>query len=468
MSFKHLLKIVSLIILLSFRTGFLSHAANGPGIIDSVECKSNSAYSYALYLPYSYNDSINWPVIFIFDPRANGHGAIGNFVQAAEKYDYVLVASNNSHNGISGTLLEDIINSTLSDAMDRYSIDPRRIYTSGFSGGSRVASLVALKSQGIAGVIACGAGFPESAGISPVIAFNYFGLIGDRDMNYSEMRELHKQLLNAGSNAELRVFEGGHKWPSANLIEEAVEWMEMKAMQKGIKQKNILFLDSLFLQKKRIADNYLNSGKIIEAVDQYKSIANEFSEKRESDVFKEMADRLQHTNLYKKSMKDLTQLFNEEEVLHKTIINGIQQMPSVSPLSDSLKFWWAAKIKYLKKTEKSDDIGRQKMASRQLNFLHIVFYESARLFETQQSYKVAGDFYWIVSQVDPANNYVQFLLARTIVLDGDNYNSVRYLEKAVKNGFQNKEMILNDPAFHPLLSSRKFKDLIENIDELKK
>jgi hypothetical protein len=63
---------------------------------------------------------------------------------------------------------------------------------------------------------------------------------------------------------------------------------------------------------------------------------------------------------------------------------------------------------------------------------------------------------------------VQFLLARTIVLDGDNYNSVRYLEKAVKNGFQNKEMILNDPAFHPLLSSRKFKDLIENIDELKK
>ena len=41
-------------------------------IIDTVRCKLNPKFSYALYLPDNYSDTVKWPIIYIFDPAARG------------------------------------------------------------------------------------------------------------------------------------------------------------------------------------------------------------------------------------------------------------------------------------------------------------------------------------------------------------------------------------------------------------
>ena len=211
-------------------------------IIDTVRCK-NPKYSYALYLPAKYSESTKWPVIYIFDPGARGKLAVSGFVPAAEKFGYIAVCSNNSKNSMAGTELEEAINYLFSDTEARFSIDDGRIYTAGFSGGSRVASMVALNNKFISGVIGCGAGLPNYAGLKNIPSFDYFGLVGNRDMNYLEMCDLEKELDNLGMSVELRVFNGGHAWPSPDLLEEAIEWMELKAMYKGTRNKNPGFIN---------------------------------------------------------------------------------------------------------------------------------------------------------------------------------------------------------------------------------
>ena len=65
----------------------------------------------------------------------------------------------------------------------RFTIDARRIYTAGMSGGSRVALAVALGSNGqIAGVFASSAGWPDgkSRKLAP---FPVFGTAGTEDFS---------------------------------------------------------------------------------------------------------------------------------------------------------------------------------------------------------------------------------------------------------------------------------------------
>ena len=120
--------------------------------MDTIICIENESYSYALYLPTNYNDSLKWPIIFILEPAARGALATNIFKMAAEKYGYIIACSNDSRNG---PFLRnyDIVEIFTNDVYSRFNIDDKRIYFSGFSGGSRGALSVAVLNSSVAGVI---------------------------------------------------------------------------------------------------------------------------------------------------------------------------------------------------------------------------------------------------------------------------------------------------------------------------
>ena len=265
---KYFLAPLLLVIFLSINiqhlsAGYVSEYQVKGIIVDTIRCKSNPKFSYALYLPTNYSDVKKWPVIFVFDPGARGKVAVSGFVQAAEKLGFIIVCSNNSRNQLPENELSEAINSLFLDVEDRFSIDIRRIYTAGFSGGSRIASMIALQNKIVSGVIACGAGFPGESDFRNTLSFSYIGLVGNRDMNYIEMCDLVKKMDNLGMNIEIRIFNGGHSWPSSDLLLEAVEWMELQAMNKGTKIKNPAFINAQFEKYNRKARLLLKNGCVL-------------------------------------------------------------------------------------------------------------------------------------------------------------------------------------------------------------
>ena len=130
-------------------------------VIPKVICKKDVTHSYALYLPTGYAEGKMFPLIIAFDSHGSGSKPVELFKEQAEKYGYILVGSNVSKNGTSWEATATHYDILLADVLDRFGIDKRRIYTCGFSGGSRVASTVAITKGGIAGVIGCSAGFPQ-------------------------------------------------------------------------------------------------------------------------------------------------------------------------------------------------------------------------------------------------------------------------------------------------------------------
>jgi hypothetical protein len=216
-------------------------------IVDDVKCQSEPSQSYALFVPSRYTPDRAWPVLFAFHPAARGRAMVDKYAAAAEQYGFIVAASNNSRNG-PWELQRAAVSAMPADVGRRFSVDPKRVYMTGMSGGSRVALEVALAKNDIAGVIASSAGYPDSQPRSR-LAFPLFGTAGTEDFNYLEMRLLDRKLSTPHC---LAIFEGGHTLPPDSVALEAIEWMELQAMKSGRRARDEALVDRL-LQKRREA-----------------------------------------------------------------------------------------------------------------------------------------------------------------------------------------------------------------------
>lgn len=210
-------------------------------IIDGVKCLSDDTQSYALYLPSNYSADRKWSLILAFDPRGRGKAPLEQYKEAAEKYGYIVAGSNNARNGPPGVSLTAAAVMG-SDVVHRFSIDMKRVYTVGLSGGARIAMKVAMDSNEMAGVIASSAGFPPGERNSK-LPFVVFGTAGTEDFNYLEMRQLDEELA---SPHRIVVFQGGHEWLPASLATQAVEWLEIQAMKSGIAPRDEKLIGKVF------------------------------------------------------------------------------------------------------------------------------------------------------------------------------------------------------------------------------
>ena len=98
-----------------------------------VKIKNDTALSYALYLPKSYDVKKENSIVFIFDAHGRGILPLEKYKTLAEKYNLVLAASNDSKNGQTGQLRNRIITAFMGDVENRIHINKNRIYTAGFS-----------------------------------------------------------------------------------------------------------------------------------------------------------------------------------------------------------------------------------------------------------------------------------------------------------------------------------------------
>jgi pimeloyl-ACP methyl ester carboxylesterase len=210
-------------------------------IVDKVKCAADASQTYSIYVPKNYSADRQWKLILAFDPRGRGRAPVEQFKDAAEKYGYIVAGSNNARNGPPEISLT-AAGAMGSDIVQHFSINMKRVYTAGLSGGARIAMKVAMDSNEMAGVIASSAGFPPGERSSN-LSFAVFGTAGTEDFNYQEMRQLD-QTLN--SPHRVVVFEGGHTWLPPDLAVQAVEWLEVQAMKAGREARDEKLIDRVF------------------------------------------------------------------------------------------------------------------------------------------------------------------------------------------------------------------------------
>lgn len=442
-----------------------------PGrIIERVVCKDYPNQTYALYLPSNYSASRTWPLVAAFDPGARGNAPVERFKEAAEQYGYIVCGSNNSRNGPM-PLSAEAAQAMLGDVTTRFAIDDKRVYLTGFSGGARVATAIAMRLPGrIAGVIGCGAGFATGVEPSSSLPFVYYGTVGTEDLNYPEMKQLDRALDSAGVTHRVEVFEGGHGWAPVESCIRAIQWMELQAMKSGRRSREDSFIDRLFKNAQDNASANETAGRAYEAYIGYSGIAADFRGLREVSKYEKKATLLKNSKPVKQAiskdrdqeneqLRSVTELFGLRARLTSSATNTVDS-ETRQITSSGLK----AKLTELKrKSEAKESTPERALARRTLNqFLITSFEQSTTLMGTKQ-YDFAVSNLAIDAELMPDNWRLLYNLACAYALKGDKRRAIETLNKAVKKGFTNAAELERNDQLDAIREEDGFKKLVEGL-----
>src|SRR4051812_25825246 len=208
----------------------LGQATRGT-LVEHVSCPTDPSQTYTLYLPSTYAPTLKWPLLLVFDPGGRAARAAEVFREAAERFGWIVAASDNSRNGPWEPTLR-AVNAMWPALLGGYAVDERRVYTAGHSGGATVAWMIAQQSRQIAGVI--GSGQPDPGlETGKRGSFAWFGTAGRADFNFIEVKEIDARLAKSHATHRMEIFEGRHEWPPVDLTFRALGWFELLAMRDG-------------------------------------------------------------------------------------------------------------------------------------------------------------------------------------------------------------------------------------------
>jgi predicted esterase len=290
-----------------------------PGTVTpSQSCAAKPEQSYALYLPSHYSPNKKWPIVYVFDPDARGEIPVKLMQDAAERFGYLVVGSNNSRNG-SWKMETDAAQAMWNDTHTRFAIDDRAIYFAGFSGGARVAAALAQSCKCAAGVLLSGAGFP---GVPPSrdVVFPVYAAVGVYDFNYPELADLDEKLEAAGFPHVLRHFDGTHQWAPAEVMTEAFAWFELMAMKQNRERRDETFIASQQKEALARAQALEHSGDSYNAWREYRYAAATFDGLADTAALRQGAGSLAQ----QKAVLDGQKREKEEAKEQEQLVAGIE------------------------------------------------------------------------------------------------------------------------------------------------
>lgn len=437
-----------------------------PGILtDSVPVVQNSNESYALYLPSKYDPKSPSPIVFIFDPAARGITGLQPFIEAAEKYSYILICSNDSKNGPYSPNLK-IADNLFKGVLSTYAVDQKRIYTAGFSGGSRLAATIAVLSNSIRGVIACGAGFAKSPMYFPNVqnSFSYAALVGYRDMNYQEMKKTVQWASKIGLPNEIFQFEGEHQWPPSSVILRAFDWLQNEALRQGLVQADN---DSRLLNYQRslsLADSLEKKGHLYDAVIEYGRLQRNYADLIDVDNLDATIKSIKKQRSYKREEVIENKVAILEDSLSQKFLQRFKQESLEGKSPDNFKWWKNQLNRFNKKYSEHKQSAYRDMAYRINRQLFAVAIESFNAYLSDGNDKEAVYCEELLLVIAPENPFAHYQMARRYAAKNMPKKSLEHLERVLTLGWNDIEFIRNtkefsklrlDPAFIALLEGNK-------------
>jgi pimeloyl-ACP methyl ester carboxylesterase len=472
---KKLLPVVlSVFFLSSFSNAIAADEFAKGTIIESVACKQDAGQSYALYLPSNYTPEKRWPIVYGFDPGARGRQPVELFQEAAEKYGYILVGSNNSRNGPNLNLAA-ILQTIWEDTHTRFSIDERRVYAAGMSGGARVALGFAHLSQGqVAGVIACSAGFPTNIAPSASLPFIIYGTAGTDDFNEPELFQLDLTLESLGIPHRIEMFEGGHGWPPHVFGMRAIEWLEVQAMRRGRRARDEAFIEEQFKRALTEARGSEEAKDFYKAYTDYRALAG-FKGLKETSEFEKRAAQMKDSKETKAAFARERETAFRQQRREAEIRLYQGDSPAAAPGSrveaeepDSItaEIHLRSELENLRKeAQEKKDSTERRVARRVLEAFNVqVFQEVATLFQ-QKNYKSAAIKLEIAAKLQPNDAGTRYVPARAYALDGRKKKALDSLREAVERGFNDLANLKQNKAFDELRDEAEYKKLVQELEK---
>ncbi len=446
---KNILKLTAVILLLSAcntqnkqitdKTGQTFTSAK---IYEQVKGVTDTSLNYALYFPKNFDSKTPLSVIFFLDPHAQGDIPLKKYSALADKYNYLLVGSNVSRNGMSVEAFNNHFKSLISDVTERYPINAKHMFTAGFSGGAKMAMICAETYPEIIGVAACGGVVANTFTQQP--HYYFAGIIGNQDFNYLEVRQYFNLFDSYGFDYTASVFDGGHQWADADAFEMAFVGFEIYLAKKENNKMPTEWLDNL---SKRINDSVELYKKQNRSIDQYEILQQQnrwfYGLESVKEVQQQIA-KIVRTQAFIKEVSSRRQAFKHEVKLRAEFVRAMEQKDLA---------WWQSELQKINKVTNNKEIDLVK--KRLLNYVSMVSYMLIKTNLENADLQKAEKKLQVYQLIDPINADVDLMYAQYYLQKGNTEKMKEYFASAKQKDPNIEQKNCNDPFWKKLFSFNK-------------
>jgi tetratricopeptide (TPR) repeat protein len=363
--------------------------------------------------------------------------------------------------------IQAAVTALVQDTAARFSIDSRRVYATGFSGGARVAANIAMSCRGcIAGVFAQGAGLPAGARDAAPLDAAWFAAAGERDMNYPELFQLEQELGKRGARHRLRVFAGGHEWAPPAVWSEAVEWFELLAMRDGSRPRDAALVTSLFEATSARAAGFQGGGEPLDERRELGGIVRDFEGLADTAPARRRLEELDASRAYRKALDREREAIAEQARVTSGLGGELFELAQASGGGGHAETLQRAKrdANELKGTlATAQETGRRLVYERALSQVYIQAMEAAREALRQDRTGSALELFEIAGTLRPEAPPPQVGRAQAQAAAGRRQEAVLALRHAVELGLSPPELtriLESNDAFAKLRDDPELRSLV--------
>lgn len=223
------------------RTGLFSITMTSEQLLGNVSSQyqhvlaSDEDITWQAYVPEHYSADSPPGVLVYISPSQSGSLPQG-WASVMEDHNLIWIGANQSGNRVlaSRRILKAVL--ALEAVRQQYAIDKTRLYVAGFSGGGKVASMIAsdLATTFAGGIFICGVlswEQDDETHAEAIRSNRYVFLTGERDQALVSTKQAFRSYRDAGvTNVELVIVRGmGHSNPPRKEISQAIDFLDQGA-----------------------------------------------------------------------------------------------------------------------------------------------------------------------------------------------------------------------------------------------
>ena len=421
------------------------------GSVTVMHCIGSPMEEYVVYVPVACDTGL-FPVLVFFDSHGKGREPVTHYRSLAEKYGVILAGSNRIKNGLPMMDVMSSFRDVLQDLKCRFPVDTHRIFLAGFSGGARMASLAAVYQQGIAGVIACGAGMDPSL-LSSAPAFAFTGIAGLQDMNYSELMALKDKMKSCRIPNQFLVFEGKHEWPPVNTMEDGLLFVLLKNHRRLSLCEKDQLIQMADVRLRQAIDSV--AGKdLLQWLRKEQNYVNYLKELKDVTLHISRVDSLLRLAEVQKAIREEQLLLQREEAYKKKLQEAFINQPEE---------WWDNETRRLKENIRTLPPAESLMYQRILAYASLLSYSYVNHAFSSRNPHAALQGLRIYHRVDPGNPDCAYFYACYYAWQKNYPEMMNALREAIDKGFNDRDKIVHEPFFVPYSQDKEFNQLLQQL-----
>ncbi|MBT8322941.1 MAG: alpha/beta hydrolase, partial [Eudoraea sp.] len=412
------------------------------GIVqDSIQVRDSISETFAIYVPKSFDNSRDWPVLFVMDLEGKGKEALHKFKNAAEKQQYILAASNNLRDTLNISENVLVTNRLINSVIALLPVHKERLYTTGFGAGARMASIIPVFIKQISGVVSIGAAFPNYELLYNKIRFQFVGVVGREDYNFTSMWKGRSRLNGLKIPNDLIVHDGGYDWPNPLLVEKAVERLSLAALKDSLMPSDSIRINRAYLRDYEQVEEQIQARRLLEAVGMLNSMHSAYRDLVNIDSLVKKRRSLRKSKIYKAQLRELNNLMFKEN-----LIQGEYEFSLLQDL-DNLNYnnlgWWNYQMKELQKYEEKPSFREKQLGRRLAGYLNALVEDNLDIEQARSDMdEEAISLLWMIKTITDPSDHSYYL---KIISDSARYEdfgtAIFYLEELLKQGYTDKEAI---------------------------